>query len=278
MNSPQQPRPEGQQAQALLSAQGLCLSLSGRCVIDQVNMGLHGGQWTAIVGPNGAGKSTLLALLAGLRKPDAGEVQLMGQALPAWSPRQRAQRLAWLSQHSGSEGEASELTALEAVRLARLPHHGLWGRLEANDHAAVTQALEQTQAQAFAARPLSELSGGERQRVLLARALAVQPRVLLLDEPATHLDPPHQMALLRTLADCAQAGMAVAAVMHDVNAALAAHQVLVMQAGRVVAAGPPQDPALHQALVGVFEGAFSVERVQSAGQRGQSRWLAVPSV
>ncbi len=260
---------------ALLSARGLCLALGGRKVIDQVDVNLQAGQWTAIVGPNGAGKSTLLSLLAGLQQPDAGGVQLLGRSMRDWTARERAQRLAWLSQSSGATAEASELTALEVVRLARLPHHGLWGQPGPNDEMAVQSALAQTQAQAYAARPLAQLSGGERQRVLLARALAVQPQVLLLDEPATHLDPPHQMALLRTLADCAQAGMAVAAVMHDVNAALAAHQLWVMQAGRLIAAGSPQDPRLQQALTAVFEGAFSIERMQRAGH---DRWVAVPAV
>ncbi len=260
---------------ALLSARGLCLALGGRKVIDQVDVSLHAGQWTAIVGPNGAGKSTLLSLLAGLQQPDTGGVQLLGRSMRDWTARERAQRLAWLSQSSGATAEASELTALEVVRLARLPHHGLWGQPGPNDEMAAQSALLQTQAQAYAARPLAQLSGGERQRVLLARALAVQPQVLLLDEPATHLDPPHQMALLRTLQECAQAGLAVAAVMHDVNAALAAHCVWVMQSGRVVALGAPGDAGLQQALMAVFENAFTLQQVR--GTSGE-RWLAVPSL
>ena len=257
---------------APLQAHALALNLGGRRVIDGVSLALHAGQWVALVGPNGAGKSTLLALLAGLRPPDEGRVQLQGRALADWPARQRAQRLAWLSQHGEAEGE---IAARDVVRLGRLPRHGLFGAPDAADEAAVDQALAETECSAFSHRRLSELSGGERQRVLLARALAVQAEVLLLDEPTTHLDAPHQRALLRGLATRARAGAAVAAVLHDPTLALTADRVLVMAHGRLHADGAPADPALRAALVDVFDGAFSIEPVVVGGR---PRWVAVPHV
>jgi iron complex transport system ATP-binding protein len=221
---------------AVLAAVGLSLRLGENLAVDGISVGLQAGQWTAIVGPNGAGKSTLLALLAGLRRPDAGTVRLHGRALAEVPARERAQHLAWLAQQGEAEGE---IGARDVVRLGRLPRHGLFGAPDASDEAAVDRALAETEATAFGARRLSELSGGERQRVLLARALAVDASVLLLDEPTTHLDAPHQRALMRSLAGRARAGVAVAAVLHDLTLALAADRVLVLDRGRLVADGPP---------------------------------------
>jgi iron complex transport system ATP-binding protein len=251
-----------------LAARGLHLRLDGRKVIDELTVELRGSEWTAIVGPNGAGKSTLLQLLAGLRAPDAGRVWLDGRALPDWSPRERALRLAWLAQQGHADGE---IAARDVVRLGRLPRHGLFGAPDAQDEAAVTQAMAETACSDFAARRLSDLSGGERQRVLLARALAVGAPVLLLDEPTAHLDAPHQRALLRGLAARARDGAAVVAVLHDLTLALAAQRVLVMDRGRIVADGAPAEPALRAALVAVFGGAFSIEAVGT-------RWVALPSL
>lgn len=253
----------------MLAARSLVVQLGGRRVIDGVSLALRAGQWTAIVGPNGAGKSTLLSLLAGLRKPDAGTVELAGQALAAWTPRARAQRLSWLSQQGEADGD---LSARDVVRLGRLPHHGLFGAVTAEDECAVDAAMAETESLPFAHRRLSELSGGERQRVLLARALAVQAPVLLLDEPTTHLDAPHQRALVRSLVARAHAGIAVAAVLHDLTLALAADRIVVLAAGRVRADGAPDNPQVRRTLVDVFDGALSIERI------GNARWAAVPSL
>ncbi len=255
-----------------MQAEGLRLRLGDIRAVDGVSIRLHAGQWAAIVGPNGAGKSTLLALLAGLRAPDAGHVHLQGRPLATLPARERARGLAWLSQQGEAEGE---IAARDVVRLGRLPRHGLFGSPDAADEAAVDRALAETEATPFAARRLSELSGGERQRVLLARALAVEAPVLLLDEPTTHLDAPHQRALLRSLAARACSGAAVVAVLHDLTLALAADRVLVMAAGRIQADGPPADAALRAALVQVFDHAFSIESVPTAAG---PRWVAVPAL
>ncbi|MBS0446279.1 MAG: ABC transporter ATP-binding protein [Proteobacteria bacterium] len=224
--------------------------------------------WSAIVGPNGAGKSTLLRTLAGLQQPDSGHVTLDGRALADWPPRQRAVRIAWLAQQGDAHGE---LTAREIVRLGRLPRLGLFGDVAPADEALVMQAMEATEAGGLQRRRLAELSGGERQRVLLARALAVDAPLLLLDEPTTHLDPPHQVALVRLLHRLASEGRTIVSVLHDLPLALQADRLIVMLAGRVHAEGSRDDPALHRALVDVFGGAIRVERFGG-------RWLALPDL
>jgi len=247
----------------LLQADGLCLNLGGRQVLDRVSVALPAGQWVAVVGPNGAGKSSLLSLLAGLRQPLAGQVRLRGRPLSAWPAGERARQMAWLAQQGEAEGD---IAARDVVRLGRLPHHGLLGAPGPADEAAVDAAMAETECSAFARRRLSELSGGERQRVLLARALAVQSPVLLLDEPTAHLDAPHQRALLRSVAQRALAGAAVAVVLHDLTLALAADRVWLMNAGRLVADAAPGDPALHAALVSVFQHAVAIESLEREGR------------
>jgi len=247
----------------VLQGDGLSLRLGGRPVLDCVSVALPAGQWVAIVGPNGAGKSSLLSLLAGLRQPLTGQVRLGGRPLSEWTSAARARQIAWLAQQGEAEGE---IAARDVVRLGRLPHHGLLGAPGPDDEAAVNAAMAETECSAFARRRLNELSGGERQRVLLARALAVQSPVLLLDEPTAHLDAPHQRALLRSVTQRAQAGAAVAVVLHDLTLALAADRVWLMNAGRLVVDARPGDPALHAALVSVFQHALAIESLEREGR------------
>jgi iron complex transport system ATP-binding protein len=248
-----------------LRAVGIRVSLGGARVLDGVSLDVQPG-WTAIVGPNGAGKSTLLRVLAGLGAPDAGEIELEGRPLAEWTPRERARRLAWLTQQGSTTGD---LTAREIVSLGRLPHLGIVASPGPADEAAVDRAMEDAECAAWRDRRPQQLSGGEQQRVLLARALAVEAPLLLLDEPTTHLDPPHQAALARLFRRLAQAGTAVVSVLHDLSLALVADRLVLLEHGRVRAEGPTDDPGLHRALVDTFGGAIRIERVGG-------RWVAVP--
>jgi iron complex transport system ATP-binding protein len=178
-----------------LACRALAVGYGARTVLDNVTLQLAAGSWTAIVGPNGSGKSTLLRALAGLLPLHAGSVTLQGRDLAAWSRRERARRLAWLAQSSG----ATNLTASEVVGLGRFAHSGWLAHRKSEDDAAMRRAMLATGSLSWAARRLSTLSGGERQRVYLARVLAVEAPVLLLDEPTTHLDPPHQEDIARLL-------------------------------------------------------------------------------
>lgn len=248
-----------------LETRDLVVERGGRAVLHGVSTTFAPG-WTAIVGPNGAGKSTLLRALAGLHGAVRGQIRLDGRSLDGWRPAERARRIAWLDQ----QGEAGgELTARDIVALGRLPHLGLFGAPSTVDADAVRRAMALTECDGWADRRLHELSGGERQRVLLARALAVEVPVLLLDEPTTHLDPPHQVALVRLLQKLGAEGHTVVSVLHDLPLALLADRLVVMAEGRVRAAGARDDPALHAVLGEVFLGAVRIERVGSA-------WIAVP--
>jgi iron complex transport system ATP-binding protein len=249
-----------------LAAQLHTVRLGQRVVLHDIALHIAPRRWTAIVGPNGAGKSTLLRVLAGLLPAD-GEVTLQGRPIAHWPAAERARRLAWLGQH---ESAGDDLRAVDVVMLGRLPHQPGWlAAPSAQDHAAVEQAMRATQCTAWRERPLSELSGGERQRVLLARVLAVQAEVLLMDEPLSHLDPPHQADWLQLVRAETQRGVAVVSVLHELAIALQADELIVMNAGRVVHQGAPAHAATRDALQAVFE-----QRLQFVEHQG--RWLAVP--
>jgi iron complex transport system ATP-binding protein len=233
--------------------------------LQEVSLGIRPG-WTAIVGPNGAGKSTLLRVVAGLEAPRAGKVWLDGKPISALSHRERATRMAWLPQ----QGEAGgELTVREVVRLGRLPRLGLFGAPTQYDEERVDQAIGDAECDPWQLRRLHELSGGERQRVYLARALAVDAPMLLLDEPTTHLDPPHQVALVRLLRRQVDSGVTVVSVLHDLSLALLADHLVVMERGRVRAEGSSDDVGLHRELIEVFGGAIRVRRFED-------RWIVIP--
>jgi iron complex transport system ATP-binding protein len=248
-----------------LTARNVSVTLGNTRAVQDVSLTVQPG-WTAIVGPNGAGKSTLLRTLAGLQVPDRGQVDLNGEPLSAWPAQTRGRLIAWMGQQSDSGGE---LTAREIVRLGRLPHLGLFASTGPHDEELVDRAMAATECTEWQDRRLYELSGGERQRVLLARALAVAAPLLLLDEPTTHLDPPHQAVLVRLLRRQAGEGTAIVSVLHDLSAALVADRLVVMEKGRIRAEGSSDDTAVHAALRDVFGGALQIEKLGA-------RWVAIP--
>lgn len=253
---------------AALSACGLSATLGQVEVLHGIDLDLPAARWTSIVGPNGAGKSTLLKALAGLLPQARGEVRLRGDILFTVPSRLRAQRLAWLGQN---EGATDDLLAYDVAMLGRLPHQPWLAPPSAADHAAVERALRATQAWDWRARPLGQLSGGERQRVLLARALAVEAQVLLMDEPLANLDPPHQVDWLLLVRDLVRQGKTVVSVLHELPLALQSDDLLIMAAGRITHHGACGDPATHRALEAVFDERIHIQQV--AGQ-----WLSLPKL
>ncbi|MFN7154295.1 MAG: ABC transporter ATP-binding protein [Acidovorax sp.] len=253
-----------------IGAYGISASIGNHLILQGVDLQLPAGRWTSIVGPNGAGKSTLLKVLAGLlpRASVQGDVQLLGRSLIQIPARERARQLAWLGQ---SESSADDLTSYDVAMLGRLPHQAWLAPPGAADHAAVEQALRTTQAWDWRHRPLSQLSGGERQRVLLARALAVQAQVLLMDEPLANLDPPHQTDWLHTMRALVDGGGTVVSVLHEVSLALQADDMVVMDQGRVLHQGACDAPDTHAALESVFDHRIHVRHLDGM-------WMALPSL
>jgi len=239
----------------------------GKCpILHSISLKVVAGRWTSIVGPNGAGKSTLLKTLAGLLPVQSGEVTLFGRPLLGWPARERARAMAWLGQN---EAAADDLTVLDVALLGRLPHQGWMQPPSLADHAAAEAALRQTQAWEWRARPLGQLSGGERQRVLLARALAVDAQLLLMDEPLANLDPPHQTDWLLLVRGLVAQGRTVVSVLHELSVALRADDVAVLAGGCLCHHGAAHDPATHRALEAVFGQRIAIHRVQD-------QWLALP--
>ncbi len=249
-----------------LQAQRISLSIAGRRILHDVDLTIPCGAWTAIVGPNGAGKSTLLSIMAGVLRADSGRVLLDGQPLEQFKRGDRARRIAWLGQQSSVE---AGLRVDDVVMLGRLPYLGLFGAPTASDRDAISQALTMTGCEALRLRRLDSLSGGERRRVLIARALASRAPVMLLDEPAAHLDAPHQRMLIKAIREQARSGVAVVSVVHDLNRALAADQVAVLVEGALGACGPVSSPQVRAAMINAFEGAIGIERSADG-----SRWIA----
>lgn len=240
-----------------LEAVNLGADLGGVRVLQDVNFTIRPGTWTAVVGPNGAGKSTLLKALTGLLLY-TGTVRLGGRDLRDWARKARAKELAWLGQPSAG---AESLSVYEVAMLGRLPHQGWLGSASAQDHAVVQQVLRQTAAWDWRDRPLGQLSAGERQRVWLARALAVQARVLLMDEPLSNQDPTHQADWVALVRELVAAGTTVISVLHEVSLALYADDLLLLAQGTVLHHGPCASPQTERALEAVFQNRIAVHRL-----------------
>jgi iron complex transport system ATP-binding protein len=250
-----------------LEARGVNAALGGAAILEGIDLALAAGRWTSIVGPNGAGKSTLLKTLAGIL-PCHGQVRLLGRPLRDWQRAERARAMSWLGQ---GEAAADDLTVYDVAMLGRLPHQPWLAPPGEADRLAVEEALRATQAWGWRERPLGALSGGERQRVLLARALAVQAQVLLMDEPLANLDPPHQADWLALVRDLVAAGRTVVSVLHEISVALHADDLVILRQGRLMHHGACEDAVSHRALEDVFEHRIAIHAL--AGQ-----WVAVPKI
>jgi iron complex transport system ATP-binding protein len=233
-----------------IETRDLRVRLKGREVLRGLDIAAEPGRLTAIIGRNGAGKTTLLKVLAGLVAPHGGTALLDGSDIGAWDRGQLARALAYLPQERLVYWA---LTARAVVALGRLPHQPFGAGESDADRAAIDAALAAMDAAHLAQRPVLELSGGERARVLVARALAQGPRVLLADEPAAGLDPAHQLTLFQHLAALAAAGRTVVVALHDLSlAARFCHTIALVHEGRTLVSGTPPDVLTPEHLAAAY--------------------------
>ncbi|HKD66927.1 MAG TPA: ABC transporter ATP-binding protein [Candidatus Binataceae bacterium] len=248
----------------VLAGTGLVAGYHGRKVLHEVSLQVAAGELLAVVGPNGAGKSTLLKVLSGNFDPWDGVVKLEGRPLHEYDRRAVARRLASLGQESVC---AFAFTVMEMVLMGRAPHLGALRLESARDVRIAREALQRFDLLPLAARAINEISGGERRRVFLARVLAQEPQVALLDEPTAFLDLKHVVEIFSCLAQLrAERAMAVVATMHDLNAAaLYADRVLLLKEGRTVGCGRAEEVLTRENLRLVYETDVYVGRNPATG-------------
>lgn len=230
-----------------------------REILRGITLTIGAGEVVALLGPNGAGKSTLLAVASGALPPTSGQVLFAGELLRRWSRREVARRIALVAQ----AGELRfPLTALEYVLTGRFAHAATRGFDTQRDVELAMNALAQTDAAQFAARRFNELSSGERQRVVLARALAQQPRLLLLDEPTANADIAHQVALLALVRELTrEQNLGALLVTHEINlAAEFADRVALLRDGQLLAVGATAEVLTADLLGNAFSTALLVDR------------------
>lgn len=220
----------------LLNVTQVSYSYGSAPVLEDVTFKLAAGEMAAVVGPNGSGKSTLLKCISGLLHPQQGDITLAGKSVSGYSAQERAKQVAVVPQETVL---AFDFNVAETVLMGRQPHLRLFQRETAADVAAVQAAMEQTGTRSLAERSVSTLSGGERQRVLIARALAQEPRLLLLDEPTSQLDITYQAEILGLLQRLnSQHGLTILAVIHDLNLAVQYfNKFILLSQGRILATG-----------------------------------------
>jgi len=261
----------------VLQADGLAVGYAPprktpRIVLNEVQIALRGGELVCLIGPNGAGKSTLMRTLAGMQSPLAGRVRLMDADVTTLTPAERARHLAVVLTERLDVGI---LSAYELVALGRYPYTDWLGGLTETDHAAIQRALAAVGAVELAGRDVNELSDGERQKVLIARALAQEPALLLLDEPTAFLDLPRRaevMTMLRGLTRTT--GCAILLSTHDLDLALrTADRIWLLPAGGPLHQGAPEDLVLS----GAFEAAFRAEGIQFDAYTGAFRGSVQPA-
>ncbi|MGP3930955.1 ABC transporter ATP-binding protein [Nonomuraea sp. KM88] len=231
----------------MIGVSAVSVLLGGRDVVADVGLDVRRGEWLAIIGPNGAGKSTLLKAVMGL-VAHRGEVTIDSRPAAALKPRARARLVAYAPQ---SPALPPDMSVFDYALLGRTPYIPYLGRESGHDRRVTTSVLDRLDLTGLATRRVGELSGGERQRVVLARALAQEAPVLLLDEPTTALDLGHQQQVLELVDRLRRAdGLTVVTTLHDLTVAgLYADSLLLMAGGRAVAAGKPAQ-VLTEALVG----------------------------
>jgi len=234
-----------------LELQRVAAGYAGVTVVRDISLRVQPGEIVALIGANGAGKSTLLRVAAGVLSPFEGHCSVEGEDLAALRPKERAQRIAVVPQEAPLP---SGLFVHEMVGLGRTPYTRVLLGPTAQDRFAVDWAMHVAGIDSLSARFVDELSGGERQRVILARALAQQPVLLLLDEPTANLDLHHQVAMLELVRGLSrEQGLGVVAAVHDLQlAALYCDRVALLHSGRIISQGAPEDVLTESLLLQAF--------------------------
>lgn len=235
---------------ASVDARAVSFSVEAKTLLDSVDMRAERGQFVGLIGPNGAGKSTLLRTLSGVLRNQEGTVSLEGSDLQSMAARDVASMLALVPQIAPyTQG----FTAFELVLMGRYPHLGRFQVEGETDDRIAQAAMQLTETEEFEARTLDTLSGGERQRVFLARALAQQPRILLLDEPTSNLDVLHQLTILGLVRKLVDEGLTAIAAIHDLNlAARYFDRLVLISEGRVVTEGRPEEVLTPETIESAF--------------------------
>jgi iron complex transport system ATP-binding protein len=248
----------------ILALDRVSFDYGARPAVRDVSLSLQPGQVSGLLGPNGSGKSTLLRLAAGLLQPHQGAVRLDGNDLRTMRRCEIARRVAVVPQRALLP---EAFSGWEVAAAGRIPYLGLLRGASPLDNAIVSRALDLVDATPLANRPVGELSGGEGQRLLLARALAQEPDVLLLDEPTAHLDLPHQLAFLDLVLRFArEGGLAVLVVFHDLNLAAAyCVELSLMRDGRIAAHGTPFEVLTPRWIATVYDLTVTVTRHPESG-------------
>jgi iron complex transport system ATP-binding protein len=233
----------------MIELEQVCFSYGASPVLKEINTVFRAGEICAVVGPNGCGKTTLVRLLSRLQKPTSGRIRLNGISLEEYSQKELAKTVALLPQGRS----VPEIRVEEAVADARFPYLDITRRLSQRDWQAVERALEESGAAAIREKNLQELSGGERQRVYLAMLLAQETPVVLLDEPMTYLDLPHQFVVMKLLQKLRDTGICVVVVLHDLALAMRyCDRILVLENGKIAADGKPEAVAGSEELERIF--------------------------
>ncbi|HEU0122063.1 MAG TPA: ABC transporter ATP-binding protein [Bryobacteraceae bacterium] len=247
----------------ILAAASLSIGYPGKTVAADLKLTLTRGRLVCLLGPNGAGKSTLMRTLCAMQPPISGQVLLDGMDIHSISPRELARLLSVVLTDRIQVGL---LSAYELVSLGRYPYTGWSGRLSPDDHRIIRESIEATGATDLASRPVDELSDGERQKVLMARALAQQPKLLILDEVTAFLDLPRRVDIMRTLRSLAhQRGATILLSTHDLDLALrTADEIWLLEKGGAFHTGAPEDLILD----GHFAAAFRSEGIEFNAEQG----------
>lgn len=250
-----------------LRADAVAVELDGRVIVEGIDLEVGAGQWVTLIGPNGAGKTTLLRALAGLVAVSRGEISVLSPqpesdhlvALTSLSLRERARVIAYVPQQPVVP---SGLSVSQYVLLGRSPHMGFLSMERPVDHDVVARVLDALELVDFASRRVDELSGGEWQRVVMARALAQQPRILLLDEPTTSLDIGRQQDVLELVDDLRADGqMAIISTMHELTlAGQFADRLVLISGGKVAATGRASDVLTDELLAAHYGARLQVVR------------------
>ncbi|MCX7679807.1 MAG: ABC transporter ATP-binding protein [Spirochaetes bacterium] len=235
----------------MLDARNIYAGYRGREVLKGISLTIETGEFIALIGPNGSGKSTFVKCITGYLSLQKGQVLLEGKDIFLWKGKERAKRIAVVAQEFESP---LPFRVKDFIQLGRFPYRRIFNDNNREDRECIHQAMVLTGVEKFSQRKLTELSAGERQRVYLARALAQNPQLIVLDEPISHLDIGHMISIMDVLALMNKKGMGVVVVLHDVNIASDyAERIVALKDGKIFADGTPLDVITYQLIESLFD-------------------------